>query len=63
MDDATTICDRVCKNQPFERKLHQVIFLLISSALNVVFLFHRKPITFYSSDRDLILLVSIIGKL
>ena len=30
------ICDRACENQPCERKLHRVIFLPISSALNVV---------------------------
>ena len=32
----TVICDRACKNQPCELKLYQVIFLLISSVLNVV---------------------------
>ena len=30
------ICDRACENQLCERKLHQVIFSAISSALNVV---------------------------
>ena len=30
------ICDRACKNQPCEHKLHRVIFSAISSALNVV---------------------------
>ena len=32
------LCDQACKNQPFERKLHQVIviFSLIPSALNMV---------------------------
>ena len=33
------ICGRTCENQPCECKLCQVIFLLISSALNVVFYF------------------------
>ena len=39
------ICDRACKNQPFERKLHRVIFLRISLVLNVVSHFckiHKK---------------------
>ena len=33
------ICDWACENQPCERKLHRVIFLPISSALNVIFHF------------------------
>ena len=33
---ALMIYDQACENQPCERKLHRVIFLLISSALNVV---------------------------
>ena len=32
--NCTTICDRAYKNRPCERKLHQVIFLLISFVLN-----------------------------
>ena len=35
------ICDQACKDQPRECKLHQVIFLLISLALNVVSYFHK----------------------
>ena len=35
------ICDRACKNQPCEHKLHRVIFSLISSSLNVVFHFRK----------------------
>ena len=37
----STICDLACKNQPCEHKLHRAIFLLISSALNVVSYFHN----------------------
>ena len=36
----TTISDRACKNQPSERKLHQVIFSAISSPPDVVSHFH-----------------------
>ena len=35
------ICNWACKNQPCECKLHRVILLLISLALNVVFHFHK----------------------
>ena len=35
------ICDWACKNQPCECKLHQVIFLPISSALNVLSHFRK----------------------
>ena len=35
------ICDWACKNQPCERKLHRVIFSLISSALIEVFCFRE----------------------
>ena len=39
------ICNRACENQPCERKLHEVTFLLIFSALNVAShfcQFHKK---------------------
>ena len=35
------ICDWACENQPCERKLHRVIFSLISSALIEVFCFRE----------------------
>ena len=35
------ICDWACENQPCERKLHQAIFSLISSALIEVFCFRE----------------------
>ena len=35
------ICDRAYENRPCERKLHQVIFLLISFVLNEVFHFRN----------------------
>ena len=55
------ICDQACENQLCERKLYQIIFLLISSALNVVFHFRRKPIKFCSTDTDFVLLVLIVS--
>ena len=39
----TMICNRACKNQPSECKLHQVIFLAISLAPNVVSNFRQFP--------------------
>ena len=35
------ICDRACKNRPCERKLHQVIFLLISFIPNALSHFRK----------------------
>ena len=40
-NNVTYICDRACKNRPCERKLHQVIFLLISFVLNALSHFHK----------------------
>ena len=54
------ICDRACKNRLCERKLHWVIFLLISSIENKVFYFvscRRKPIKFCSSDENFVVVV------
>ena len=36
IQSVNTICDWAYKNQPCERKLHEVIFLAICLALNVV---------------------------
>ena len=33
------MCEQTCKNRPCEYKFYQVIFLLISSIQNVVYLF------------------------
>ena len=35
------ICDRACENQPYERKLHRVIFSLMSYVLNALSHFHK----------------------
>ena len=37
----TTLCAQTCKNQSCKCKLHQVIFLLLSSVQNVVIHFHN----------------------
>ena len=36
------ICDRACENQPWEHKLHRIIFSLISLALNVMFISYDR---------------------
>ena len=48
------------ENQPCERKLHPVIFLLISFVPNALSSFRKlqkKAIKFYSSDEDFVAVV------
>ena len=37
----TYVCDWACKNQPWEHRLHGVIFLLIFSIQNIVYHLHQ----------------------
>ena len=54
------ICDRACKNGPCESKLHQGIFLLMSSIQNTLSHFHKlqkKAHWISSSDEDFVAVV------
>ena len=54
------ICDRACENRPCERKLHRVIFPLISFVLNALSHFRKlqkKPMKFCSSDENFVSVV------